>query len=267
MKLKTMALCMVVICLGAQSAPPAAPAEQGQAEGVLKERAKRFYDLLAAGKARAGEEFVCEASKDEYYTARKTKPQGADVSQVQIGADGKTARVVTMLEDEVMLPMGGLRKQRMSTPSDWKLENGQWCYDLKPDPQNNAAEPAKAPAAGAMVPPIPGQPPAGVQLGDLPRLMNAVTVSKQQFKIPGNVGGEDEVDVTNGLNGPVKLVFGCRKIPGLECKSDKSFIGHGQQARLTVGFKFSGARLPGDLKAVLWVEPFHNLMLFPILAH
>ena len=62
-------------------------------------------------------------------------------------------------------------------------------------------------------------------------------------------------------------MFGCRKIPGLECKSDKEFIGHGQQARLTVGFKFSGARLPGDLKAMLWVEPFHNLIQLPIATH
>jgi hypothetical protein len=34
-----------------------------------------------------------------------------------------------------------------------------------------------------------------------------------------------------------------------------------------VEFKFSGTKLPQGVKAALWVEPFHNLMLFPIIAH
>ncbi len=268
MKLKTMALYMAAVCMGAQSAPPAVSAEQKQAEAVVIERAKQFYELLVAGKARASEEFVCAASKDEYYAAPKTKPLGAEVGRVELQPDGKAARVLTMVEDEVLLPMGGQKRvMKMLTSSDWKLENGQWCYYLEPAPQKKAAEPAKAPAAGATVPPNLGQPPPGVRVADLPKLSRAVTASKQRFKIPDDADGKDEIVLTNGLNGPVKLVFLCRKTPGLECKADKEFIGHGDQAKLTVEFKFSGTKLPHDLKATLWVEPFHNMLLFPISTH
>jgi hypothetical protein len=256
-----MALYMAAACMGAQSAPPVTPPEQKQEEARVIERAKQFYELLVAGKARASEEFVCEASKDQYYLASKAKPLGAEVGRAQIQPDGKTARVMTMVEDDVQLPMGGQRRvMKMAMPSTWKLESGQWCYYLAPAPPKRAE-------AGTPVDPKIGQPPPGVKVADLPKLAYAVTASKHEFKIPGGADGKDEIVITNGLNGPVKLEYGCRKIPGLECKSDKEYIGHGDQAKLTVEFKFSGARLPPDLKAALWVEPFHHLMQFPIVTH
>jgi hypothetical protein len=267
MKLKTLALYMAAVCLGAQSAPPAAGPDQKAEEARVAERAKRFYELLVGGKARASEEFVCAASKDEYYAAPKTKPLGAEVGRVQIDPDGKTALVLTMVEDEHILPLAGQKRvMKMSTPTTWKLENGQWCYYLEPAPQKTAAEPAKPPVDPADLARL-GQPPPGVKPADLPQLAHRVTASKQQFKLPGDADGKDEIVITNGLNGPVKLVFGCRKVPGLECKSDKESIGYSGQARLTVEFKFSGTKLPQGVKAALWVEPFHNLMLFPIVAH
>jgi hypothetical protein len=268
MTLKTLALCMAAACLAAQSAPPAAGPEQKAEEARVLERAQRFYELLVAGKARASEEFVCAAGKDDYYAAPKTKPLGAEVGQVQIQPDGKTALVLTMVEDEHILPMGGQKRiMKMSTPTTWKLESGQWCYYLEPAPQKTSAEAAKTPEAGTRDLSKLGQAPAGVKIADIPRLAHAVTASKLQFRIPDDADGKDEIVVTNGLNGPVKLVYGCRKIPGLECKSDKESIGHGGQARLTVEFKFSGTKLPHGVKAALWVEPFHNLMLFPIVVH
>jgi hypothetical protein len=177
------------------------------------------------------------------------------------------ARVLTMVEDEYPLPMGSRKKvMKMSLPTNWKLDNGQWCYYLEPTPQKTAAEPAKAPEAGAAGAPKMGQPPPGVKVADLPRLANEVTASKQEFTIADNTDGTDEIVITNGLTGPVRLVTVCRRIAGLECKTDKEFIGHGGQAKLTLRFKFSGAKLPQNVIVALWVEPFHNLMQFPIVT-
>lgn len=169
MKLKTLAVYMAAVCLGAQSAPPAAGPDQKAEEARVAERAKRFYELLVGGKARASEEFVCEASKDEYYAAPKTKPLGAEVGRVQIDPDGKTALVLTMVEDEHILPMAGQKRvMKMSTPTTWKLENGQWCYYLEPAPPKTAAEPAKPPVDAAALARL-GQPPPGVKPADLPQ--------------------------------------------------------------------------------------------------
>ena len=268
MTLRMLALALAPVCLLGQAAPPAAlPAAQKEAEAAIRERAKRFYDLLIAGKARATEEFVCEASKDAYYDSPKTHPLSAEVLGAHLLPDGKMARVLTMLEDEFPLPMGTRKKvMKRSIPSDWKLDNGQWCYYLEP-PAPKQAEAASLPPGAPPAPSSPGQPPPGVNVADLPKLSNAVTSSRHDFRLRDNADGKDEIVVTNGINGPVRLVFGCRQTPGLECKSDKQFLGFGGQARLTVAFKFSGARLPQNLKATLVVEPFHRLMLFPFLTH
>jgi hypothetical protein len=268
MKLKMLALYLAPVCLLAQAAPPAAvPADQKEAEAALRERVKRFYDLLVAGKARASEELVCESSKDEYYAEPKTHPLSAEVLGVQFLPDGKMARVMTMVEDEFTMPMGA-RKQVMkrSIPSDWKLESGQWCYYIEPAPQPQAGAPTQVPPGAPPAPLKAGEPPPGVRPADLPNLSNGVTASPQRFQLRDNKDGKAEIVVTNGIKGPIKLVFGCRKTPGLECKSDKEFLGYGGQAKLTVEFKYSGVKLPPNLKASLWVEPFHRLMQFPIVT-
>jgi hypothetical protein len=205
---------------------------------------------------------VCEASKDAYYSSPKMKPLGAEVSKVMLQQDGKSARVVTLVENEYAIPFAQQKSVRkMPAVTFWKLENGQWCYYLEP--------PAPKPPPGGLIPPSMNGPTpmGGVGVADLPKLVHSVTTSKQQFDIPAGADGKDEMVITNGLNGAVKLVFGCRKIPGLECKSDKEVIGYAQQAKATVEFKFSGTKLPQGLKATLWVEPFHHLMQFPIQTH
>ena len=268
MKLKMLAFYVAPVCLLAQAPPAPSPAQQKEAEAVVRERAKHFYELLVAGKPRASEEFVCEASKDEYYTAPKSHPHSAEVFRVQFLPDGQMARVLTMVEDEFPLPMGTRREvMKMAMSSDWKLENGQWCYYLEPPSQKKPPELPPIPPGGPIATPKLGQSPPGVGAADLPNLSNAVTASKEQFKLRPNADGKDEIVITNGIRGPVKLVFGCRQPPGLECKSDKEYLGYGGQAKLTVQFKFSGARLPPNLKVSLWVEPFHRLMQFPIVTH
>ena len=269
MKLNSIALLALPVCLLAQSAAPPAAPEQEQAIVAIKERATQFYRLLVAGKPRASEEFVCEASKDAYYAAPKSKPISAEVTAVKFLPDGQTARVVALLEDEYPLPMGTRKKiQKMPTPSLWKQENGQWCYFIEPAPERKAGEPAKAPGTDLAAVPRPklGEPPPGVKVEDLPKLANEVSASKREFRIPADADGQDEIIVTNGLNGPVKLQCLCRKTPGLECKADKLFIGHGQQAKLSVQYKFSGAKLPQGIRVVLWIEPFHTAMSFPIVT-
>ena len=268
MKPSLFALLTAPVCLLAQSAPPAVASDQEQAKAIIQERAKQFYSLLVAGKPRASEEFVCESSKDAYYSAPKSKPLSAEVTAVVFLPDGKLARVVTVLEDEYPLPMGTRRKiQKMPTQSLWKQESGQWCYFIEQEPEKKAEATPKPPAdASALQKPKPGDPPPGVRVADLPKLASAVTASKEEFTIPANADGQDEIVVTNGLNGPVRLNCLCRKTPGLECRSDKEFIGHGQQAKLTVQYKFSGTKMPQGIRVVLWIEPFHTAMSFPIIT-
>ena len=267
MKLKSFALFAAPICLWAQATPPAATPEQEQAKAAITERAKRFYELLVAGKPRASEEYVCESSKDDYYNAPKSKPLSAEVTAVQFLPDGGLVRVVALLEDEFPLPMGTRKKiQKMPVPSLWKQENGQWCYFIEPAPQKKADESPKAPAPGAPPMPKPGERPAGVGVADLPKMAAAVTPSKKEFTLAADADGSDEIIVTNGLNGPVKLQSYCRSLKGLECKLDKQYIGHGQQAKLTVQYKFNGTKLPKGMKVTVVVEPFYITMAFPIVT-
>lgn len=248
--------------LAAQTAPPAPdPADKQKAEEAVRAQAKRFYDLLVAGKPRATEGLVCEASRESYYGKSKKKPISAEVGSIEVAPDLKSAKAVVLVEDTYA--MGPEQKViKMAVPTDWKLEGGQWCYYL-PTAADGIDTPFGKMHFGAGASGAPGAAPVKpVKPAEIAAMAKKITYSKRGFALPNDAGGKDEVVITNGMPGVIGLDYTCPVVEGLTCKLDKTSVSQGGEARFSVEFKYSGTKLKDRVPVTLWVLPFRNEVTF-----
>jgi len=241
--------------------PEKSPEAQA-AEEAVRAQAKKFYDFLVAGKPRASESLVCEASKDDYYALNKRTPRSAEVRQVNLAPDLKSANVVVLIEDEFSL---GMDKKifKVPMPSQWKLEQGQWCYSLPPRSDVIDTPFGKMNLKGG------GQDKGGdvaaakapVNPADLP---GRVTFSKRELTLAANADGKDEVEISNGLNGPVQFRLSCPAVEGLVCKLEHDALSANQKGKLLVSFTYKGKTIDAGATVSLWVLPFDSMTAFPI---
>ena len=270
MKLLRFAPYAAALCLtsfASAQAPKAAEksAEAQQAELAVREQAKKFYALLSAGKARAAEALVCEASKDEYYSMTKPTPRSVEVRTVTVADDLKSAKATAWLEDTMSF---GLQSKlvKMPVPSQWRPEAGQWCYYLPPAGEDRdtpfgkikATKAKGGPDANPSEPrPVPANP---------EKLSNMITFSKLELALPSKSDGKDEIIVSNGVNGPIMFQLACPPVAGLACKMDQEYVSPGKQGKLLLNFTYKGALIQEPLAVTLWVMPFHTVHTFPIRA-
>ena len=211
----------------AQTTKPAEKSpEAKQAEEAVRAQAGKFYGLLVAGKPRAAEALVCEASKDQFYAMKKGSPRSFDVRSATLSDDLKSAKVITAVEDEY--PLGFEKKLiKMPLPSEWKLEADQWCYYLPPDTgeidtpfgKMNLKNDGKGNPAGIL--PASAQP--AVNPDSLSRM---VSFSKEELALPFDADGKDEIVVTqrSPWADPVPTIvfvrswIGVQDGPGLRCR-------------------------------------------------
>ena len=258
------ALCLASLATAQSAKSPEKSAEAEQAEAAVREQAKKFYDLLVAGKPRAAEALVCEASKDEYYSSNKRNPRSAEVRSVALADDLKSAKATVLLEDE--FPFGQIKKTlKMPVTSNWRLESGQYCYYLSPEKTEMDTPFGKLKLEKGGTAHEPSSQPAAVPV-NTEKLSMKVAFSKQQLALPAAADGKDEIVVSNGLNGPIQFQLSCPSVPGLECKMDQDYIAAGKQGKLVVDFKFQGTAIQGARSVTLWVLPFQTVYHFPIQA-
>ncbi len=257
--------------VSAQTAPPSplpsAPlsddaTDKQKAEEAVRAQAKRFYDLLVAGKPRASEELVCEASREAYYGKVKRKPISAEAGSVELAPDLKSAKVAVLVEDAYAV---GLEQKviKMPIPTNWKLENGQWCYDIPVDKDGVSTPFGKMHlGAGASGPPGTGPRITPVKPEEIGAMARKINYSKQSFQLRDDADGRDEVVISNGMPGVIGLDFTCPVVDGLVCKLDKKNVSQGGEARFSVEFKYSGTKLRDRVPVTLWVLPFRNEVTF-----
>lgn len=259
------ALLGVFTLVNAQTATPVEKSPEAKlAEDALRAQVQKFYDLLVAGKPRATESMVCEASKDAYYSMTKSKPRSAEVRSVKLSADLQSAQAVVLMEDE--FPIGFENKVlKMPMPSNWKLEAGQWCYYLAPggDEMDTPFGKMKLDRNGS------GKPGDGFSAASLTavnpsKLPAMVSFSKHALALPNEADGNDEIVISNGLNGPIQFRLACPDVPGLTCKLAQDNIPAGQKGKLLVDFTFKGTKLDDTAAVTLWVLPFDSATTFPI---
>lgn len=123
-------LCFVGCILGAGSGLVAQPVIQVPAaqEASLKQRVTGFWQPFVEGKFRLSDQYVSDASKDEYYSWPKRRIKGFTIDKIYYADAGKAAKVVTLVD--VTMAMMGVGSMEIKQPVEtwWRLEDGAWFW-------------------------------------------------------------------------------------------------------------------------------------------
>lgn len=233
------------------SAPP-------DVEKALRERITGFYQAYVDGRFRAAEAFVCEDTKDQHYNQEKTKIKGFEIVKVNWDDSFKKASVVTTVQTSIQMrginvpaaaPMG----------TNWKLEEGKWCYFV--DPALGRKTPMGTMTAG------PGNR-TGMKLDEMLKdpsvILNQVKVSKEKFLLRSWEKSSDAIVITNGLQGSITVSFQTETIPGLTHKIEKTELGPGQTTRIELDYTPADPTAKPTLKARLLIEPINRTIIVPV---
>ncbi len=230
----------LILCVSLLPAAAQAPASEPlkAPEGVeeaLRSRADEFYQLQIDGKFRASEKLVCESSQEAYYLAEKRRWLSKDIVRVAFEEGFKSAKVFITLSTEAMMPLGVVRLKSM-VPTDWKLEEGGWCFLMPTAREGERLTPfgkmtsAPVPSQGGPVarPVAPNVNPALV--------MSAVAVSRSALRVKAYEASSDQVELVNRLAGKVELQLAAPKIPGLTVALTSTQLGRDERALLKVNY-------------------------------
>jgi phage-related baseplate assembly protein len=229
-----LAAASLALCLGQDkpaAAPQAAPeaAPPPEVDKALRERVSLFFQDMVDGKYRQAEQYVAEDTKDTYYNMQKPTYLGFEIAKVTYSDDFTKAHVVAQCQREVVNPAMGRVVMKVPQITDWKIENGLWCWHV------DANQPVRTPFGmmqhhtGARA----GGRPQAPQIADLAK---AVSVDTRQVRLGANaVSGQ--VVVTNSMPGDVSLALDAPATPGLEVKLDRTQLA-GRQAA-TISFHYT----------------------------
>jgi hypothetical protein len=213
---------------GASQVPSTASAEE-----ALRGRVKHFYSLQMENKFRAAESCVCEDTKDYYYDLQKKAPRSFEISQIELAKDNTEAKVVTLLSGELATISGAI-PVTLPIPTQWKLENGQWCYFVPVERQKAIVtpfgviknEPAPANSGSRPSPPLPFNP---VKVEDL---QNAVEATAEAVVFDAAKAAAAEIEFLNSLAGKVKIDPPTSLPPGLKIILDRTALGPKEKAKV-----------------------------------
>lgn len=225
---------------------------------ALRSRIQQYYELESQGKFRQAEAFVCEESRDRYYTMEKRRWTSVEPGQI-VYEDGFTRARATVVLGTEMVTFTGAIPVRAPLPSLWRLENGEWCRHI-PDPAKEGLRtPFGVMKAGPQDGPrVPGGPPSmgAVQIPtSAEELQTMVKVSRTEVILPVT-GGSAEVEISSAMPGQVQLRLHAPEIPGFEASVSPAAITAGARATLKLSYRpTSGAATPGECIVRIVAEP------------
>ncbi|HKD06627.1 MAG TPA: hypothetical protein VKB79_12070 [Bryobacteraceae bacterium] len=250
----------VALTAWAQASPEAADAEK-----ALRERAQQFYQLQLEKKYRQAEAMVADDTKDDYYASKKPDIKGFTVDKVELAPDLKTAKVIIKAKVTVMMPGAGAMNFDLPTPTEWKLENGEWRWYISHE--TRVATPfgdLHSSGSGGSSPDTKGAAPGGIDNPNVQAIQDQISISKTSVRLSRN-NRQDSVSITNGLPGPIDLRLDSHveKIKGLSVEPDKTHLTSGETAVVLL-------RMTGDNKFAdhvdIVAQPLNRLLRIEVTA-
>ncbi len=233
----------------AQSAPHGA---SSPAEEALRSRVRHFYSLQAESKFRASEACVCDDTKDYYYDLAKRPPRSFEISSIEFDKARVEAKVITIVSGELTL-ISGVIPVSLPVPTQWRLENNQWCFFVPVERQKVIQTPfgeikanSTPPGAGPRTVETPAFSPVRVE-----DVQSAVGMSAESVVFEAAKAATAEIELTNALEGRVQIAPPLSLPPGLQLKLDRTRLNAKEKA--TVRFEYSP---PPELPAPVYVLRF-----------
>jgi hypothetical protein len=219
----------------AQTEAPAEEKAPAELEQTVRARVDQFYAHMVKAQYRQAEALISEDTKDYYYAGAKPDIRKYEVLTLEFSEHLTRAKAMTKVTEPVTTPGFPPTEMTVTIPSYWRLENGNWLLYEDPDKVKNPSglqtkiQDAISNAAAATGTTPPGMP------HDLPKdpsfALGKVLVDKENVKL--KEGASETVLIANSSQGPFTLEPGA-PLPGIEAKLDKTELGRGDKAILTL---------------------------------
>lgn len=262
------AIFLLPLAAFAQTPPP-------EVDQALRARVNEFFQAHVDANYRKAFEIVAEDTKDYYFATEKVRFKSFKVGDIKYSDDFTQAVVDVMGQREMKMRFDfPVVVEPVPMHSNWKLENGKWCwYDhtrltwitamgasdldiLKPQPQ----------AGGAAAPTTPDLSQAGIAaLGN--QIVQQSSVDKTELVLPLDKSTTEQIVFHNGQQGTIKLALmdGVRP-PGLTAVLDKTDVNTGENAIVKVHYdppaNLPPGAIPANFTLQLVMEPFS--IRFPV---
>lgn len=220
-------LCLLALAvlppLSGQTPPP-------EVDSVLRARVLEFLQLQAAHKFRQSEQLVAEDSKDYYYESKKPEISEFELKEIRYEPDFRTAHVTVTMKTSTNLPLLGIPMTFVTNePSDWKIEDGQWCWFHDPDKpietpfglMKPLQRPTGQQGTPAGLPPAPSFP------------QNPVQLDRKVLQLDATHPQPAVVTLKNALPGPITIET-VTSSPALKVEISKTAIAATESATVTV---------------------------------
>lgn len=231
-------------------------------DNALRERVKLFYDAHVEGKFRRADEVVAEDSKDDFFEAQKKRYRGFEISRIGYEPDFTKAKVLCLIDTDMVIPPGGLMAVKVPMQTHWRMENGNWFWYVPAEMRNSSESPFGKMTSSPMVPGATPAPPsiAGVTVESV---MQSIRLDRNRVDLGPSGTLEDTVEIANSMAGWIELQPQPLAVPGLTMSLDKKKLGGGEKARWTFRFDPSAAAgvvIANPVVAEILVQPTGRLL-------
>jgi hypothetical protein len=237
----------------AQTGVPPAEKPPADVDQALRARIDQFYTFIKNHEFRKAEDLIAEDTKDSYYEGSKPQIASFNAPFIQYSEHFTRASVITECVPAVGPPGFPPGSFTVKIPTTWRFENGNWyMYEdhskvMGPLGNSKSTAPPADPAAIVIPKDLPPKPDIAI--------MGKVAADKEAVQLQS--GASEEIHITNGLPGPIDLELGI-PLKGIDAKLDRSGLGSGQQAVLTL----TAGKEPGPGTYYLRIMPMG--MFIPI---
>jgi hypothetical protein len=236
------------------SGPPTAPTE---VEAVLRDRVTKFFEAQMNGKYRQADQYVAEDTKDFFYAMPKFPILKFEVGSIAYSDRFTKAAVTIRIDRELSQALIPKMKMHNREVTDWKIENGQWCWTVDQnvvktpfgDMRRPAPGAAHADSAAPLVSAIPS-------VADMTR---TVTADKTEVDLSNRK--TDQVVFRNMMPGPVVLSLEAPQTPGLEAKLDRADVAPNGTAQVLFTYDAAaGGAAEGPVAVNVVVQPTQQVI-------
>jgi hypothetical protein len=256
MRINAKRCCLLLWAAACLAQNPAALFEKAppDIDEALRARVMKFYQAHVEGKFRAADAFVAEDSKDAFFEADKIRCRGFDIMSVKYSDSFSRAVAVIACDTDFPMPMGRPMAVKMPVRSQWKTVDGQWFWYLDPVPEKEVVTPF-----GIRKPQNPQQPAAAsaprVAPMDIETVFKQVKTDKKEVSFDPASAGVNRVVVTNQMPGSISVSLEPAMLEGLDLKLDRTSLGQGQSAVLSIRYEPAKDRKPSAAVVRVVVSP------------